>query len=120
MMKGFLALVICFVLMTACEKENDSVQVEYRVVNGYSETGISWRGCNEIMHTTDYLFTGAADTWNQKIEVSPGQIVYLAGIYHDTASAVTLQIMIDGKLFRQKSSKNEPGKYLVVSGTVPY
>ncbi|MCB0806671.1 MAG: hypothetical protein KDC05_12800 [Bacteroidales bacterium] len=120
MRRKYIVLILILLAFASCDKDEDRVIIQYRVLDGYTDTEILWRDVDERIQSTTYTFESVADSWIKQCEGVPGQIVYLAGIYHDTASSVTLQISIDGKLYKQKSSKNEPGKYIVVSGTVPF
>ena len=113
-------ILIFLMIIFGCEKEKSSVSVEYRVSNAYSETEITWRTADAAQMKKTILFESVEDEWKQQFRASRGNIVYLSGIYHDTASSVTLQIIVDGKIYKQKTSINEPGKYVTVSGTIPY
>ncbi len=118
-MKKLFLLFIVLLLMVSCEKE-EQVIVEYRVSNAYAETEISYKSMGEDLKTEIIDFQSGEDTWNYSLEMEPGQIIYLSAVYQDSASSVNLQIVIDGKVYKEGSNVNEPEKYLVVSGTIPY
>ena len=119
-MKKILILLTGLVFFISCEKDSVTVNVQYRALNGYAETEITWRNANGNMNTETVKFESAADEWVRSFGLAKGEIVYLNGIYHDSLSSVKLQILIDGKVYKEKSSSNDPDKYIIVSGTVPY
>jgi len=119
-MKKIFTFILGLILLVACQKEQGPVNVQYRVVDGYSDTEITWRNAAGELKSEIIAFESGADQWIQSYEIEKGEIVYLAGIYHDSVSSVKLQILIDGKVYKEKLSENDPGKYVVVSGTVPF
>jgi hypothetical protein len=113
-------VIFVFVLFTiACVKENDKVPVQYRVSSAYAETEISFRNDQQDIITEIYPFQSGEDIWTWSGQLLKGEIVYLSTRYTDSASSVKVQILVDGKIYKESSSNNEPNKYLIVSGTVP-
>jgi len=119
-MKKFICISIVSLLLFSCEKEDEAVPVEYRVSNAYSETEISYKSTDEQLLTEVYTFESGEDIWSYSLDLNRGDIVYLSAVYHDSTSSVKLEVLIDGKVYKQGLSNNEPDKYLIVSGTVPY
>jgi hypothetical protein len=60
------------------------------------------------------------DIWDFNYTDKRGEIVYISARYTDSTSSVNVKILIDGKVYKQGSSNNEPNKYVTVSGTIPY
>jgi hypothetical protein len=119
-MKRILAFVFFLFLFSACEVEKEKITVSYRVSNAYADTEVSYRNSDAQIITELVSFQSAEDVWAYDMELRKGDIVYLAARYEDSASSVRLQILMDGKVFKEGSNNNEPGKYLILSGSIPF
>lgn len=119
-MKTIVVFLFLIVFATACEKENETISVQYRVSNAYADTEISYRNDQQDLVTEVYPFESGQDIWSWSGQLSKGDIVYLSTRYTDSASSVKVQILVDGNVLKEGSSNNEPSKYLIVSGTVPF
>ena len=119
-MKKLIYIYLIFILLVACEKERQEVMVKYEISNAYSKTEIDYRNSegNIISETID--FESVEDVWNHSYTEKRGEIVYISARYTDTTSSVNVRIIVDGKIYKQGSSINEPNKYITVSGTIPY
>lgn len=119
-MRKFILITAVVLLSIACDKENEQVKVDYRVSNAYSDIEVSYRIENEQLINEWYEFDSGEDVWTYSMYLEQGEIVYLSARYVDSTSSVKLQILIDGKIYKEGSSNNEPDKYLTVSGTIPF
>ena len=119
-MKKFILIAVVVVISTACVKDNDQIRVDYRISNAYSETEVSYRADNEQLIEELIEFESGEDVWIYSMNLERGDIVYLSARYMDSASSVKLQILMDGKIYKEGASNNEPEKYITVSGTIPY
>jgi hypothetical protein len=72
------------------------------------------------MNTDTVNFDSGEDIRSYSFSGEKGDIVYVSAIYTDSASSVKVEILLDGKIYKSGSSNNEPGKYVIVSGTIPY
>ena len=118
-MKTILIIFIAFTILS-CNKEDTQVDVTYRISKAYSTTAITYRDQKGIMNS-DTLHSGSGeDMWSYSFTGEKGNIVYVSAIYQDSASSVTVDILLDGKIYKSGSSNNEPEKYVIVSGTIPY
>lgn len=118
-MKTKLIIFIAFAILS-CNKEDTQVGVTYQISNAFSTTTITYRDQNGIMNFDTLNSDSGEDVWNYSYNGEKGDIVYLSAIYQDSASSVTVNILLDGKIYKSGSSNNEPGKYVIVSGTIPY
>lgn len=119
-MKRIIHLTLILLLFSACDIEKDKITVSYKVSNAYALTEVSYRN-NDAQIVTELVdFQSAEDVWSYDMELRRGDIVYLAAIYEDSTSSVKLQILMDGKVFKEGSNNNEPGKYLILSGSIPF
>jgi len=119
MRKSIFAIFV-LIMVFACEKENQTVQVLYKVSRAWSDTDITFRDGNENLITKTVEFQSGEDIWEYSFEGTKGDIVYISAIYSDSASSVKVQILLDGKIYKEGSSNNDPEKYVTVSGTIPY
>ncbi len=119
-MKKFIYISLVFLFLVGCEKERQEVAVKYEVSDAYSQTEISYRNSEgEIINET-IDFQSIEDVWNIDYKDKRGEIVYVSVRYSDSTSSVNVRILVDGKIYKQGSSINEPNKYVTVSGTIPY
>ena len=119
-MKKFIYISLIFLFAAGCEKERQEVPVKYEVSNAYSQTKISYRNSNGDVIDEIVDFESIEDVWNVSFMQNRGEIVYVSARYSDSTSSVNVRILIDGKVYKQGSSNNEPNKYVTVSGTIPY
>jgi hypothetical protein len=119
-MKKLFAVLFVSLIWVACENEAADVTVRYEVTDAFADTEVSYLDESGSLVKQWIGFESSEDVWSYNMSVETGEIVYLSAMYEDTASSVKLRILIDGKVYKQGSSANEPEKYLTVSGTVPY
>ena len=119
-MKKFIFLLMAVVSLSSCNKDNPEVDVTYRVSKAYSETVIAYTNEAGIMNTDTVNFDSGEDIWSYSFSGEKGDIIYVSAIYIDSTSSVTVEILLDGKIYKSGSGNNEPGKYVIVSGTIPY
>lgn len=119
-MKKLILTVVVTLMLLACEKEYASISVKYEVSNATSGTQIAYRNASAALISEWVEFESLQDTWSHNMMLEQGAIVYLSAMYMDSASSVKVRILVDGKIYKEGSSNNEPEKYLTVSGTIPY
>ena len=119
-MKKFIYLFFVLALSAGCETDREVVPVSYQVSNAYSPVTIKYRNSDGAIISETINFESPEDRWEFPFDNERGEIVYLSAKYSDSASSVKLIIIIDGKIYKQGSSINEPDKYVTVSGTIPY
>ena len=119
-MRKFIYISVVFLILSACGKEEEKVNVSYKVSNAFADTEVSYRNSSDQITTELIEFESGEDVWNYSMQLQRGEIVYLSAMYQDSLSSVKLQIIVDGKVYKQGSSNNEPEKYIIVSGTIPF
>jgi len=119
-MRKFIYISVVFLILSACGKDDEKVNVSYKVSNAFADTEVSYRNNSTQIITELIEFESGEDVWNYNMQLQRGEIVYLSAMYQDTASSVKIQILVDGKVYKQGSSNNEPEKYIIVSGTIPF
>ncbi|MFU8842192.1 MAG: hypothetical protein ACNA7V_00130 [Bacteroidales bacterium] len=114
----YLSLLI--IVAAGCEKMSDPVKVTYRVSRAYSSVEVTWRDSENDLQAQTIPFESIQDLWQKSLTMQPGQIVYLSAIYADSASSANVQVLMNGKVYKEAFSSNEPDKYIIVSGVIPY
>ena len=119
-MKTLAAIVSLLTLLCySCEKEGGQ-KVRYQVsrsVSGFEANYMNGEGTL----TWDMVTTQSAqDIWTYDFEALPGDVVFISTRYRDITSAIKVQILIDGKVYKEGSSSNDTVSFVTVSGTVPY
>jgi hypothetical protein len=105
--------------ITAC---NDTSQkkVTYKSSGAISDYTLQYRNDQQELVKITIQPESAADSWKYEYMADEGDIVYVSGIYKDINSALLIQVLVDGKVYKQGSNKADTIKYLTVSGIVPY
>jgi hypothetical protein len=119
-MKKFIYIFVLVFLVMACDKDEQSVHVTYRLSNSISDTDLFYRNIDGQIVKETVLIEGEEDVWTKPLEMNNGDIVYLSAIYYDSISSVKIQILVDGKVYKEASSNMVSEKYVTISGTVPY
>ena len=119
-MKRVIYISLLIIFFSACNKEDETTVVQYKASNGYSETQIKYRDADGVLVSKNINFVGGEDIWIYSFDGNKGDIVYLSARYFDPNSSISLQILLDGKIYKEATSNNEADKYLTISGTIPY
>jgi hypothetical protein len=119
-MKKFIYLSLILSFFAACETDRESVQVKYQINNAYSPINVKYRNSEGLIINETINFESIEDIWQYPFEEKRGEIVYISARYSDSISSVKIMIIVDGKIYKQGSSINEPDKYVTVSGSIPY
>ncbi len=119
-MKQIGLFLFAVLLFSACNKEDETVVVQYKASNGYSNTQIKYRDAEGVLVSGNIDFPGGEDVWTYGFDGKKGDIVFISAIYYDSTSSITLQILLDGKIFKEATSNNETDEILTISGTIPY
>ena len=118
--KVIFSLVGVIVLFTlGCEKEQRQ-KVSYRITNSVSGFDVNYLDVNRSLQTEKVVTQSAQDVWTYLFDAEKGDIVFVSAIYKDINSGIRIQILVNGKVFKEGSSTADTTKYLTVSGTIPY
>jgi hypothetical protein len=119
-MKRIAAVIILLtVIISACNKPA-SKEVIYRTTGAVSAYNLQYLDGQNILVKTEVVPQSKEDVWEYDFEAEEGDIVYVNGKYNDINSGLKIQVLIDGKIYKQASSEGDTVNYLVVSGTIPY
>ena len=119
-MKRVIYISLLIIFFSACNKEDETTVVQYKASNAYSETQIKYRDADGILVSKNINFAGGEDVWTYSFDAKKGDIVFISAQYYDPNSSITLQILLDGKTFKEGTSNNEANEILTISGTIPY
>lgn len=119
-MKRIVYISLLLFFFSACNKEDEAIVVQYKASNGYSETQIKYRDADGVLVSKNIIFAGSEDVWTYSYDGKKGDIVFISAQYYDPSSSIALQILLDGKIFKEGTNNNEANKILTISGTIPY
>jgi hypothetical protein len=117
--KIFIPSIALILFATACEKES-KIDVYYLITDSSTGFEVNYRDRDGILQNEKITTQSAEDTWTYSYEAMEGDIVFVSAIYKDISSAIKVQILLDGKIFKEGASTGDTTKYVTVSGTVPF
>jgi len=113
-----LLLVIFASTLTSCQKQN-TVSIKYLISKASSTYDLQYKDQNGSLLEIEVNPNSGEDIWEYSFISEEGEVVYISTKYFDTNSSINMQILIDGKVFKQTEEIGDPLKYIVVSGVVP-
>lgn len=119
MKTNIIILVVAAILQISCEVREDK-NVKYIATEATSEFSLAYRNEAGELITVNVEANSATDRWEYSFIAEQGEIVYASGNYKDISSALKIMILIDGKVFKQASSRSDTVRYVTVSGVIPY
>ena len=117
--KILLGLLAIMLIMASCERDYDKT-VKYLVTNSISGFSLNYVNEHGDLISIQVPASSAQDIWTYSFIGEEGDIVFASGIYKDINSAIKIQVLIDGKVFKEGSSNQDTIRYVTVSGTIPY
>lgn len=112
-------LLFCLLAGASCTGSGDHA-VNYRITGSSSGYYLRYLDKDNNLVYDTISSASAEDAWIYGFDASEGQMVFLSANYKDVTSALRVQVLIDGKVYKQAYSKNDTISILTVSGTVPY
>ncbi len=119
MLKQTFLLILVILSLSACEKNEDKL-VKYLVTDSESGFNITYRNNSGATITEEITVASTEDEWVYTFTAEKGDIVYVSTIYKDINSRIKVAILINGKVYKQASSKYDTISFVTVSGTIPY
>jgi hypothetical protein len=118
--KNYIWLVVFLTfLFSSCTKSYQK-QVSYIATGASSAYNLQYLNDQNTLIKTTVEPNSAVETWKYDFMADEGDIVYVSGNYKDINSALKIQVLVDGKVYKQGATQGDTLKYLVVSGVVPY
>jgi hypothetical protein len=119
MIRNILYAILIILLLSSCNKTNQK-KVTYMATGAVSAYNLQYLNDQSVLITASVEPQSAQDVWKYDFMSDEGEIVYISGIYKDINSALKIQLLVDGKVYKQGATQGDTLKYLVVSGVVPY
>lgn len=119
MKKIFLPIMSMALIFTACDVNTES-PVRYQVTNASSGFMVNYRDEDGALIRDTITTQSAQDIWTYSFRAVEGDIVFVSARYKDINSAIKVQVFVDGKIYKEGSSKYDTVSYVTVSGTIPY
>ena len=116
---NLISFALFLLITTACSESNKS-KVEYIATGSNSDYNLQYKSADGELLEVVISPQSSSDEWSYSFVTDAGEIVYISGNYNDINSSLKIMILIDGKVFKQASSKADTLAYLTVSGTIPY
>ena len=110
---------ILVAVLTACHKPFQK-KVAYTATGAISAYNLQYLDDHNELVNLEITPQSAQDIWKYEFMSDQGEIVYVNGNYKDINSALKIQLLIDGKVYKQGETQGDTLKHLVVSGVVPY
>jgi hypothetical protein len=119
MSKYLLYFILISFLFASCNKTYPK-KVTYIATASVSAYNLQYLSDQNVLVKTLVEPQSAQDIWKYEFMSEEGEIVYINGNYKDINSALKIQVLVDGKVYKQGATEGDTLKYLVVSGVVPY
>lgn len=121
-MKYLKVLVVLFILLglTSCEKQPAEYVVTYRVLEYKDGFKVTYKMSTDTLHqeVVEGVYT-LANFWQKRFYAKPGNIVYISVLDTVINSFSRVQILVDGKIFKEKTRSEDRFMPVVVSGVLP-
>lgn len=118
-MKRILYIIPLVFVLLSCEKAKEN-KVTYIVTKSVSGFNVNYKNADGELIKESVITDSAEDRWKYEYIAEEGDIVFVSAIYKDISSSIMVQVLINGKVYKQGSSIQDTVKYVTVSGTVPY
>lgn len=107
-------------MFASCEVNNDQRKVTYRISENSTGYKVQYIDENENLITEYIMPASSQDIWSYSFDGKEGVIIYVSSIYNNINDGILIEILLDGKIFKQGSSLYDTLNYVTVSGTIPY
>jgi hypothetical protein len=116
----FYSMLFLFIILTSCEKQSDKIMVTYRVVNYEDGFTVHYKYKSDtlIKKTINGAYTQSA-SWSYSFTGKPGEIVYISILDTIENSYSRIQILLDEKIYKEKSRTDDRFMPIVTSGIIP-
>ncbi len=120
MKKVLLAITVLFMFLASCEVNDEERRVTYQISNNDSGFSVTYKNENGKLVKENVQVISSEDVWQYQFTDLEGDIIYISAIYKDIESGITVEILLDGKVYKRESSLYDTIHFVTVSGTIPY
>lgn len=114
-----MTLMVLFI-HNSCDINEEERSVTYRISNNHSGFDVTYRIADGSLNKATIDISSKEDIWTYNFTGTEGDIVYVSANYKDINTGIRIQILLDGKTFKQGSSLYDTLNFVTVSGTIPY
>lgn len=115
-----LIYVLLFISLLACETNNEEKNITYRISDNESGFSVTYKNEAGELVSENVITNSMEDIWQYNFDTKEGEIIYVSANYKDINTGIIVEILIDGKVFKQSESLYDTLNFVTVSGTVPY
>ncbi len=120
-MKQLLVISIFMIFaLVSCDRSFNEVTATYVVTDSDSGFDVRYRNADGEVVFEKVVTDSESDVWEYTFPADEGEILFISTNYYDVNSKIKVRILMDGKIFREGSSRYDTVNFVVVSGTVPY
>ncbi|MDD3877381.1 MAG: hypothetical protein PHT69_12235 [Bacteroidales bacterium] len=119
LLAAFLCTLVFVSILSSCKKDVEKKQVMYEITKSVSGFKVTYLDENNDLITQNIVTNSAEDIWRYSFEETPRNVVYVSASYKDINSAIQVKVFVDGKVYKQASTKYDTTMFVTVSGVVP-
>ena len=112
-------LILSLLAPLSCSKSDDHT-VNYRISGSTSVFFLRYLDEKGEIVSDTLAAVSPEDSWSYAFSAGEGDLIFVSANYKDINSALRVQVLIDGKVYKQAYSKYDTVSILTVSGTVPF
>lgn len=113
-------IIATVLLFSSCERNDEAVKVVYKITDNQSGFTVKYRNSSGELQNEEVIPLSKEDEWKHSFVSEEGEIVYVSAIYDDVNTGINVQILLDGKAYKQASSLYDTLNFVTVSGSIPY
>jgi hypothetical protein len=91
----------------------------YRITDSSSGFNVRYYDESGQLVAEKIVTQSTQDVWNYSFTSDDGGIVFVSANYKDPGSSIKVQIMVDGKIYKQAATRNDTISFVTVSGVIP-
>jgi len=118
-MKKLLIILLALSLFS-CEVNQDIKKITYRISENEAGFLVTYLNENGVLIKENIVNSSSEDVWSYCFDAVEGDIIYVSANYKDISDGMRIEILVDGKVYKQSESLFDTLNYITVSGTVPY
>lgn len=113
-------VILILLVLDSCNFVTDEADVTYLVTGAASGFDVRYRDAEGVLVLERIQAGSESDVWQYDFTADAGEILFISARYYDINSGIRIRILLDGKIFREASSRFDTSAFVVVSGTIPY
>jgi hypothetical protein len=114
----YLITITALLFLFSCRNENDRV-VTYRITDSASGFTVRYLDETGTVISKNITVNSAQEVWKYSMISDDGGIVFVSANYKDPQSAIKVQVLIDGEIYKQSATRNDTISFVTVSGVIP-